>query len=218
MSKETNQTPVEQARNATEEAVKHCENISAEVRDITIEALSKHHLDIDHIRSIINAVLTGAQAAAEHDSDRMRETLKEVTKGLDEALVKSAHASKLAIEETTGRIKDFTEHDLKQAMNNITSLEDIFIETLTEVANSSKTMTGDTLKDLASHLINSGTAVGQSASEEIIYLSKQMEKTGKENINAVSEATMSFAEDVAHAASGFLGGVADVIKESKKED
>ena len=45
-----------------------------------------------------------------------------------------------------------------------------------------------------------------------------MEKTGKENINAVSKATMSFAEDVARAASGFLGGIADSMKESGRED
>lgn len=218
MSKETKQTPVEQARTATEEAVKHSEDISAEIRNITIEALSKHHLDLEHIKSVIKAVLAGAEDAAELNSDRMRDTLKEVTKGLDEALGKSAYASKLAIEEAVGRAKDFTEQDLKRAMNDLAALEDIFIESLNDVAKGSKTVVSDTLQDLASHFKNSGTAVGQRASEEIVYLTKQIEKTGMENIAAVSAATKSFAEDIARAASGFLGGIADSIKETKKEN
>ena len=218
MSEETKQTPVELARTATEEAVKHSENISAEVRDITIEALRRHQLDLEHIKAVTRAVLTGAEDAAKLNSDHMKDTLKQVTEGLDEALGKSVYASKLAIEETAGRIKDFTENDLKRAMDDLSALEGIFIESLDEVANSSKTVASDTLQDLANHFKNSGTAVGQRASEEIIYLGKQIEKTGMENMAAVSEATKSFAEDIARAASGFLGGIADSIKETKKGD
>jgi len=218
MSIETKQTPAERARKATEEAVKYSEDISAEVQNITIEALSKRRLDLEHIKSVIRAVLKGAEDAAKLNSDRMRDTMKEVTEGLDEALGKSAYASKLAIEETVGRIKDYSEHDLKRAMDDLAALEDIFIESLDEVANSSKTVASDTLQDLANHFKNSGTDVGQRASEEIIYLTKQIEKTGMENMAAVSEATKSFAEDIARAASGFLGGIADSIEETKKEN
>jgi len=64
MSKDTKQTPVELARTATEEAVKYSENISAEVRDITIEALRRHQLDLEHIKAVIKAVLAGAEDAA----------------------------------------------------------------------------------------------------------------------------------------------------------
>lgn len=218
MSKETRQTPFEQVQTATEEAIIYSDNISDEVRNITIRALSRHHLDIEHIKAVINAVLTGAQDATERNSDRMKETLKEVTEGLDEALEKSAYASKLAIEETAGRIKDFTENDLKRSMDDLAGLEDIFIETLNEVANNSKTMASDTYRDLAEHFKNSGTSVGQRANEEIIYLTKQLEKTRKENMAALNEVTKSFAEDVARAASGFLAGIADSIKESNKEN
>jgi hypothetical protein len=218
MSKETKHTPVELARTATEEAVKHSENISAEVRDITIEALRKHQLDLEHIKAVTRAVLAGAEDAAKLNSGRMKDTLKQVTKGLDEALGKSAYASKLAIEETAGRIKDFTEHDLKRAMDDLSALEDIFIESLDEVANNSKTVASDTLRDLANHFKNSGTAVGKQVSEGIINLSKQIEKTGMENMAAVNEATKSFADDIARAASGFLDGIADSIKETKKEN
>jgi hypothetical protein len=218
MSKETRQTPFEQVQTATEEAIIYSDNISDEVRNITIGALSRHHLDIEHIKAVINAVLAGAQDATERNSDRMKETLKEVTEGLDEALAKSAYASKLAIEETAGRIKDFTENDLKRSMDDLAGLENIFIETLDEVANNSKTMASNIYRDLAEHFKNSGTSVGQRANEEIIYLTKQLEKTRKENMAALNEATKSFAEDVARAASGFLAGIADSINESNKGD
>jgi hypothetical protein len=217
MSDEIKKTPAETARKATEDAVKHGENISDDVRDITVEALSKHHLNYGNIKSVIKAVLEGAKDAVDHRSDDMKDTFKEVIEGLDEALERSAHASKLAIEEMAGNIKDFTEQDLKRAMNDLKGLEDIFFESLTEVAKSSRTMAADTIQNLVNHFKNSGTAVGQRANEEIAALTEQFEKSGKENIAAVSNATRTFTMDVARAASGFLAGLADSLGGTKKE-
>lgn len=217
MNEETKKTATEHARTETEKAVKHGENISDDVRDITVDALSKHHLNLEHIRSVIKAVLEGAEDAVEHNTNNMKDVLKKVTEGLDEALEKSAHASKLAIEETTGRIRDFTEHDLKKAIDDLAGLEEMFIDSLSEAAKNSKSVASDTFKYLGEHLKNSGTAVGKRTSKEIIYLTDKMEQIGKENITSVSNATKSFAEDVARAASGFLAGIADSLEESKKE-
>jgi hypothetical protein len=161
--------------------------------------------------------LDGAQDAVEHNTENMKDVLKEVTNGLDEALEKSAYASKLAIEETAGRIKDFTEHDLKKTMDDLSGLEEMLIDSLSEAAKNSKSVATETFEYLSEHLKNSGTAVGHRTTKEIIYLTDKLEKIGKENIASVSNATKSFTEDVARAASGFLAGIADSIEESKKE-
>jgi len=217
MNEETKNTATEHARTETEKAVNQGENISNDVRDITVDALTKHHLDLEHIRSVIKAVLDGAQDAVEHNTKNMKDVLKEVTNGLDEALEKSAYASKLAIEETAGRIKDFTEHDLKKTMDDLSGLEEMLIDSLSEAAKNSKSVATETFEYLSEHLKNSGTAVGHRTTKEIIYLTDKLEKIGKENIASVSNATKSFTEDVARAASGFLAGIADSIEESKKE-
>lgn len=217
MMNETVKEHSEETRTATEKVVKDSDNISADVRDITIEALSKHHLNLEHIKSVIKAVLEGAENALKNRPDNMHSVFKEVVEGLDEALEKSAHASKLAIEETVGRLKTFNQQDLKKAMDDLSDLEEILIESLSEVANNSKAAANDILQDLVRHMKNSGTAVGRSTADELIHLSKQMEKAGEENIAAMGEATMSFAEDISRAASGVLSGMADSIKNTKRK-
>ncbi|NIO87564.1 MAG: hypothetical protein GTN53_43645, partial [Candidatus Aminicenantes bacterium] len=66
-------------------------------------------------------------------------------------------------------------------------------------------------------LKNSGTVVGQRASEEVIALSELLEKTGEKNIATVTNATRAFSMDVAHAASGFLTGIVDSINKVSKD-
>lgn len=215
MSKTTKKkTPAEAARIATEKVVKQGRNIRAEVRNITVAALSKHHLNLENTKSVIKAVLEGARNAAENNTINMNSTLNDVIQGLDEALEKSAYASKLAIEETAGNIKEFTEHDLKRAMDDISGLQEIFIESLIEVANSSKSVAAKSIRDLVNHFKSNGTEVGRRASEEIINLTKQFEKAGKVNLASANKATRSIAMDIANVASGFLTGLADSINDT----
>lgn len=215
MSKTTKKkTPAEAARIATEKVVKQGGDIRAEVRNITVDALSKHHLNLENIKSVIKAVLEGARNAAENNPVNMNSTLNDVTKGLDEALEKSAYASKLAIEEAAGNIKKFSEHDLKRAMDDISGLQEVLIESLTEVANSSKSVAAKSIRDIVTHFKNSGTEVGRRASEEIINLTKQFEKMGKVSMTSANKATRSIAMDIARVASGFLSGLADSINDT----
>lgn len=217
MSEEKKQSTTENSSPTIEEVIERGENITAEVRDITIEMLRQHHLNFEHIKSVIKTILTRTQVALEHRSDIRKDTLEEVIKGLDQALEKSAYASKLAIEETAGRVKDFGEHDMKRALDDLAGLEEMFIESLSEAAEGSKTMTHDVLYDLIEHLKNTGTEVGRRAGEETASLMQLIEKAGEENITAMGEATRTFTEDIARAASGFLAGIADSVKDAKEE-
>lgn len=217
MNEENTQPDTDTISQAAKESVEHNGNIHDEVRDITIEAFSKHHLDIDRIRSVISAVLNGAKAGTGDDSDpeHIKAAFTQVISGLDAALAISAQASTLAIEEATGRIKDFSQQDLKQSMDNIASLEDLLFESISDVSKSSKTVIADTLDDLIKHTKNTGTTVGEAISHEMIGLRKKLERAGQNNAKEMTETTLNFASDVAEAASGFLSGIAKTIKASE---
>jgi len=206
-----------QTEEASRQAVERGENIQQQVRDITLKALSEGHLDGQRIQGVVRAVIQGATEGAEKRGGQSRQALQAAMAGVDEALAKSAEASRLAIEEAAGHLKDFGSQDLKRALDDLLALEDLFLDTVTEVARASKETLKETLDDLAQHARNSGTAVGGLASDTAEALSRGLKQTLRDTVSNGGDAVMQRAAQLSRAAAGFLEGIADSLQ-GKKPD
>jgi len=216
MSDQENTPDSEQVQESVQEAVSEAGDISEKIRKITVEALSKRTLEYDSIRSTLRDVLVGAKIGVVDDDGKIKDAFQQVTQGLDEALSQSAQASRLAIEETAGRLQDFSQQDLKRAIDELSGLEDLFIETIREVGKSSQGLIADTLNDLASHAKNNGTAVGKRIADDVSVLKDKLGSTGKQQVDEITDAARTFGANVASAASGFLAGLAEAFQKSGK--
>jgi len=217
MNTEEKHVDTDKVKEAVKKAVEEGKDIRDEVRDITMEALSKGHLEIDRIKSVVKSVWVGATEGVGAETEKMKTTFKDVMSGLDDALEKSAHASKLAIEETAGKVKDFSQEELKQAMDDLKGLEEMLLDTVSEVAKSSKATVAEVLRDTVEHAKNSGTEVGQKVLKDIEYLRAKLQENSKETLKTVGHAASNFTADVAGAASGILAGIADSLKKPKNK-
>lgn len=217
MSEQENTPSSDQVQESVQEAVGKNEGISEAVRKITVDALSKRHLDYEGIKSTVRDVLEGAKMGIVDDGGQVKAAFQQVTQGLDEALAQSAEASKLAIEETAGRIQDFSKQDLKRALDDLSGLEDLFIETLNEAAKSSQGVISETITDLVGHAKNNGTVVGKRINNDVSVLRDKLGQAGKDQAVEITDAAKSFGANVASAASGFLAGIAEALQESSKK-
>ena len=202
------------AEKAARAAVEDGININEAVRDITLEALSDGHLDSQKIREVIRAVLQGVSLGAKGKDDRAEQALREAMAGVDEALAKSAEASKLAIEEAAGRIKEFGSQDLKQGLDDLRALEEMFLDTVKNIARASDGTAGELLNDMEQHARNTGTAVGTTAKTVVEKLSGELEKNVRENVTAGTDTAMKVGNQLSQAAAGFLEGIAERLKKS----
>jgi hypothetical protein len=210
-----------QTEKASRAAVARGENIQDEVRDITLKALSQGHLDGQRIQQVIKAVIQGATEGVEGaEGTQSRQILLNTMAGVDEALAKSAEASRLAIEEAAGHLKDFGTQDLKRALDDLLILDDLFIDTVKDVAKSSQETVKETLNDLARHARNSGTVVGSLATDTAETLTSSLKKTLSDTVTTGSDSAMKRAAQLSQAAAGFLEGIADSLqaKNRSKEE
>lgn len=203
---------------AARKIVEESADIQAEVHKLTLDALGKGNLDKERIKSVVQSVLEGAQVGAESKGDQLKSALSDAVTGLDEALVKTASATKLAIQEAAGQIKDYTQHDLKRALDDLEDMEKNFIDVMKDVANSSTELAGRILNDIATHAKNSGTAVGKKSAESMATLRDQLKTLGKESFEAGADAAKSVSVRIARASSGFLAGLADTLEGSHRKD
>lgn len=200
-----------QAQKATENNL----DIADQVRDITLQALTKGKLDSERIKSVVKAVVQGVSIGATEKQTEVKNTLKEALIGIDEALAKTAEASKLAIEEATGKVKDYNKEELDGAIKDVKELEDTFFDTVKSVAKTSSSLVKTTLEDLIAHAKNTGTSVGENSKQVVDTLSQQLGQTTRDTVNAGTDAARTLTANIAEAASGFLSGLADSIKPKK---
>ena len=145
------QSDTTEIKSAVSTVVEKGENIREQVRNITLNALSEKHLDLKEIKQVIHNVIQGASSGVTGNQTQVKEALTEAVSGVDEALEKSAEASKLAIEEAASKVKDFGKHDLTRAVDDIVILEELFLDTIKEVAEGTNQLAQDNLHDFLQH-------------------------------------------------------------------
>ncbi len=207
----------DETREAAKKAVSE-DDIREQVKNITIKALSDHQLDKDSIKEVIRAVVEGASEGVGDSSDKLKPKLQASLNGIDDALSKSAIAIKLAVEETASRTEKFAKDDLNSAINDLRSLEDIFIDTINTVAKQTSELTSSALTELSDHLKNTGTVSGKEALEAVKGINDVLLGVGKETISELTQASKSVSEQFGSIASGILSGMAEAIKPKGKSD
>lgn len=191
------------------------DDIQKEIRQLVIQALKEGKLEPESIKQTLHAIMEGASEGASSQFDENTQALEQVVTGIDAALGQVAEASKLAIEEASSNLQDFSDHDLKRALNDLQDLESLFFDTLSEVAHKGKGKTGATLVGLLEHLQNSGSSVGESASKILTGLHHDLSKNGR--LEKIQTADIAKAAGISFAriSSGILAGIADSLENKK---
>ncbi len=209
----TNET--QSARSAARDVVLQNRDIENEIRQIVVQAVKEGDLQTESIKQVINDVLEGSLEALDAQASVDKESLKQVVSGIDLALSQVAEASKLAIEEASGNIKEFTNHDLKRALNDLKDLEVLFFETLSDVAKKGSETLQETLKEFINHAKNTGSSVSQTVDEILSGLNRTFTQSDRlKNIEA-ADIAKSAGATIARIASGFLAGIADSLDTKK---
>ncbi|MFK5951154.1 MAG: hypothetical protein QM500_20560 [Methylococcales bacterium] len=204
-----------ETQNAARDTVANDKNIENNIRHIVVQALKEGQMQPEEIKQTLNEVIEGACKGVSVQSGS-KDALKQVITGIDGALTQVAGASKLAIEEASGNLQEFSDHDLKRALNDLETLESLFFDSLNEVANKGQETAHETLKDLLSHFKNSGTSVGQSVKEMLTGLHHDLSKDGRLQKIQLADIAKSTGATVAHVASGLFAGIAESLELKKK--
>lgn len=192
-------------------------SIAKEVRSITLDALTRGRLDVDAVKRVTKAVVAGARAGVAPFGERSGEALKAAMRGLDEALSGAAEAAHLAIEEATGRTKEFSQQGLQQAVDDLATLQSLFAETLQDAARTTQGAVQATFQQLAEHARSSGSAVGQRVKVAVDQLARTVKEAARDQARKGVKALRHEAALFAGLAAGFLQGIAARLQSKADE-
>jgi hypothetical protein len=191
------------------------DNIENDIRQLVIQAIKEGKIEPESIKQTLHAVIEGACAGDDSQFDEITEALEQVVMGIDAALEQVAEASKLAIEEASGNLQDYSYHDLKRAMHDLQDLESLFINTLSEVTHKARETSQATLSGLVEHLQNSGSSVGQTTTKILSDLEHDLSRGGRLEKIQLADIAKASGSAFARISSGILAGIADSLEPSK---
>ncbi len=201
---------------AIRQAVTQGNDIQNHVRDIVVEALAQVRMSPKEISQILKESVQGASQGAMLLSGKEYEALKQAIDGIDVALSHAAEASKLAIEEAVGNIREFSDQDLHRAVDDIRTLESMFLDTLGNVAKGGTETMRIVINEFMEHGKNTGTAVGNTLAESIMGLQHVLTADKKEQMHRTLDTAQAISESIAGLASGLLAGMADKFQSRNK--
>ncbi len=202
------------------QAVEDGRDIAQEVERITGEALSLGRLEMERMKKVIAGVARGASEGAGDSPAPGREAVSEALDGLQNALLQSFENAKLALEESTSKVNEYSETELKQRLAELRDMEKTLLDTLSATAKSGTSTGTEILEDLIKHARRSGTRLGSEVETSMRSLAQSLPEAMRETAEAGFDAARETSARAAEAASGLFRGMADALREhdTKKGD
>lgn len=190
-------------RQAASESVKAGEDVSRRVRDLTLEALKNRRFDREGIREVVRAVTEGMAAAAPSSGGSVRQAMGQAFRGMDEALTKSVQAGEAALRQLVATGRGISDNEVKQALAGLKKIEEDFVATVSQVADSANERARPELRELVRRATHAGTETGRQTA----HLMAEFTFSG---IELAGQFSVRFAQ----MASGVLAGMADALEKS----
>jgi len=201
---------------AAAESVKSGEHIRERVRDLTLRAFQEKRFDYEGMKEVIEAMTAGINLGAGQRAGQVKGAVADALSGLDQALMKSAQASQLALQELATKSREFSDSELKRAIDQMKKLESDFMTAASKAAQTGSVAVKAEFRDFVTHAqrfgTDTGTVVAQTMREFSHRVASQMADAQIAGLEAARELNVRFAQ----AASGFLQAMADSLREEKK--
>jgi hypothetical protein len=205
---------VQAARMSVEEGT----DIRSRVRDLTLHAVRDHRFQPDAIRDVLRAMTEGIRRGAEQRPHGVRQALADALKGLDEAMMKSAEAASLALRELTTQGKEFSDHELKQVLDNVKKMEEDFLHTTRQAADRASVIVRRDMLDALSHLQRTGTDTGAKVASTLSEFGSRVTTLSLEGAKVTFETAREFGARFALVASGILSGLAEALSQPSNKN
>lgn len=193
------------------------DDIHERVHDLTLRALRSRRFDRREIREVVRAITEGVTLGVESSRSDLRQSLAAAFRGLDEALRKSTEAGQSALRQLVATGRDFSDHELKQALANMKKLEDDFLSTVEQVAEGANERVRPELREILDGARRTGTQTGKQVAGTMTEFAQRLSAASIDVTLGGLEAASEFGVRFARVAGGVLAGIADALKEPRSQ-
>jgi uncharacterized protein DUF6781 len=204
-------------KRAASESMREGVDIRARIHDVTLLALRRRRFDTYGMRDVVRAVTEGVTLGAEQSRTDLRVALSEAFRGMDGALTRSAEAGRSALKQLIATGKDLSDSDIKQALATMRRLEDDFLSTAGQVAETASERIRPEFRRVLDAARQSGTDTGRVAALSFTDVAQRFSIASLDVALAGLEVATELGSRFADVASGILSGIADALAQPRSD-
>lgn len=208
---------LEEIKAAAHRLVVAGQDVRKKLDELTVQALTQRDLAEQQVREVLTAITEGVSLGAAERAEEMRAALSDALRGMDDALEHAAEAMHLALGEANSLAQEFAQQDLKQGLSELKNLEEMFLETVGNVAQGAHSMVQQEMTVLVQHARQSGTGTGDRVRSIADDLGNRLRATAQEATDAGKRAAREVGLRVATLASSKLAEAAELIAKKAEE-
>jgi hypothetical protein len=191
-------------------------DLRAQVRNITLRALSRRSLSLGEVGGVVRAVTEGVSLGLGRRGGEVKDAAREALGGLDEALKKLAEVTRLTLQQVTSQGREFHAQDLKPALDEMKRLEETFLSTVSQVTSAAGGRIKEEFQAFVSHGRRAGTDSGRVMADSVADFNKRFFSTVKEGVRDGAGAAGELKQRLGEVGSGILSGMADALHEKTR--
>jgi cobalamin biosynthesis Mg chelatase CobN len=204
----------ESAAEETERIAREGDGVRERVRRAVVRTVRERRIPIHRVQDLagrmLDAAIRGVQSAA---PDRRDSVLRETIDGLADGFEATATATRLAFEEARGRAETFARSDVAQTVDDLRTLERMFMDVVSQRIRDAGKEAGAGLKDIVDHARRAaaGRIRGQ-AQAALTAAAHHPVRFAQEAASSGVKAAPRAAGALLESMSGLLQGAADLLK------
>jgi hypothetical protein len=179
--------------------------IRERTKELTSQVLQQGRVDTEAVRAIASAVFGRTPGSTAATGASAREFFAEAVRQLDDALVKSASATHVVLQQLASRGQDFTDNDVKEALVSLRKLEEDLLAVSRQLTEAMNANVRREMTQIAVHAQNLGVEAGVRVASMMGDFASSMGAA-----SALAPARGPSAR-MAMLASGVLAGIADAL-------
>lgn len=183
---------LEEIREAARRLVQSGETVRAQLQELTVRALTQRDLAEREIRDVLHAITEGVSLGAEQRAAEVRAALADALHGMDDALGHAAEAMQLALREVAADARKFGDGDLQQGLNDLRKLEEMLLDTMSQVA----TGAGDLVKQEMTAIVEHSRRIGTDTGSRVRAVSEDLGNRVRSAVHDAASAGKSAAREV----------------------
>ena len=188
-------------------------DIRERVRELTLAALKERRFDSQAMRDVVRAVSEGMASGAERGTSReLRSAFADALSGLDAALRTSAEAGYAALKQLSSTGRSFSDTELKQALSSMRRIEEDFLGTVGQVAESANAQVRPPLREALDQTRRAGTATGKQVASTMAEFTQRFSLASIDATLTGVEVAGEVGVRFAALASGLLTGVSEALR------
>jgi ElaB/YqjD/DUF883 family membrane-anchored ribosome-binding protein len=195
------------------ESVKQGENIRTTIRDLTLKALQARELSLAQIKSVLASVTQGVNLGAVKSKIDTDKLLTDAFAGMDDALLKAAQASHIAMQQLTNAGEDFEQSHLKKALGDLEHFEDELLKTVKQASGDATEKVRAQWAHVLGQMKIGGTETGAQVATTMEQFGQSVQDAMRQQREAGLKAAHLLGQNFATLASGVLMGLSEGVQQ-----